>query len=57
MSFIQNSWKLKPFDYFSVILRRKEVGNVGEYFDKSFEEYKNGFESKGEYDVISTENW
>merc|ERR550534_208957 len=31
-----------------VVLRRKEVGNVPEYFDKSFEEYKNGFESKGE---------
>merc|ERR1719495_3155155 len=31
-----------------VVLRRKEVGNVADYFDKSFEEYRNGFESKGE---------
>merc|ERR1712156_1192436 len=31
-----------------VVLRRKEVGNVANYFEKSFEEYKNGFESKGE---------
>jgi len=31
-----------------VVLRRKEVGNVADYFEKSFEEYKNGFESKGE---------
>merc|ERR1719282_1243537 len=31
-----------------VVLRRKEAGNVADYFDKSFEEYKNGFESKGE---------
>merc|ERR550534_2154449 len=32
-----------------VVLRRKEVGNVADYFEKSFEEYKNGFESKGNY--------
>jgi len=31
-----------------VVLRRKEVGNPEDYFEKSFEEYKNGFESKGE---------
>jgi len=31
-----------------VVLRRKEVGNVADYFEKTFEEYKNGFESKGE---------
>jgi len=31
-----------------LVLRRKEGGNVAEYFEKSFEEYKNGFESKGE---------
>merc|ERR1719150_152383 len=31
-----------------MVLRRKEVGNVANYFEKSFEEYKNGFESKGE---------
>jgi len=31
-----------------VVLRRKEVGNEADYFEKSFEEYKNGFESKGE---------
>jgi len=31
-----------------VVLRRKEVGNVADYFEKSFEEYKNGFQSKGE---------
>jgi len=31
-----------------VVLRRKEVGNPKDYFDKSFEEYEYGFESKGE---------
>ena len=50
-------WKFQEsFDYFAVVLRRKEGGNVAEYFEKSFEEYKNGFESKGEYGVFSTEN-
>jgi len=30
------------------MLRRKEVGNPTGFFDKSFAEYKEGFESKGE---------
>ena len=38
---------IELFDYFAVVLRRKEVGNVADYFDKTFEEYKNGFQSKG----------
>ena len=40
------------FDYFAVVLRRKEVGNPEDYFDKSFEEYEYGFESKGNLKVI-----
>ena len=31
------------------MLRRKEVGNPIDYFDKSFDEYKAGFESRGKY--------
>ena len=50
--FFQKSWITKVFDYFPVVLRRKEVGNVPEYFDKSFEEYKIGFESKGNLKVF-----
>ena len=30
-----------------VMLNRKEVGNLVDYFDKTFAEYKEGFESKG----------
>ena len=30
-----------------MILRRKEVGNPVDYFDKTFAEYKTGFESRG----------
>ena len=38
---------IELFDYFAVVLRRKEGGNVADYFEKTFEEYKNGFQSKG----------
>ena len=38
-----------------MVLRRKEVGNPDDYFDKSFEEYENGFESKGNLEVMH--NW
>lgn len=31
-----------------VILERKYVGNVPAYFNKNFEDYKAGFESRGE---------
>merc|ERR1712037_367354 len=31
-----------------VVLRRKQVGNPRGYFDKTFTEYKEGFESRGE---------
>ena len=32
-----------------VMLKRKEVGNPINYFDKTLAEYKEGFESKGKY--------
>ena len=31
-----------------VILRRKQVGNPKGFFDKNFDDYKEGFESRGE---------
>ena len=32
-----------------VILRRKQVGNPDDYFNKNFAEYEEGFESKGKF--------
>ena len=52
--FFSKVLETKLFDYFAVVLRRKEVGNPLYYFDKSFEEYKNGFESKGNLKIILT---
>ena len=43
---------IELFHYFAVVLRREEGGNVADYFEKSFEEYKNGFQSKGNLKVI-----
>ena len=31
-----------------VMLRRKQVGNPADYFDKTFAEYQQGFEANGE---------
>ena len=31
-----------------VLLRRKQVGNPLDYFDKDFADYKSGFQSRGE---------
>ena len=35
------------------MLRRKEAGNPTDYFDKNFEEYKEGFQSGGETKIIN----
>ena len=37
-----------------VMLRRKEGGNPTEYFDKTFAEYKEGFQSEGKYPLTQT---
>ena len=34
------------------MLRRKEVGNPVDYFNKSFAEYKEGFESRGKFTFL-----
>ena len=34
------------------MLRRKEVGNPIDYFNKSFAEYKAGFESRGKFTFL-----
>ena len=37
-----------------VILRRKQVGNPDDYFNKNFAEYEEGFESKGKVHTALT---
>ena len=36
-------------DELVVILKRKEVGNPEEYFNKNFADYEAGFESRGTF--------
>merc|ERR1712107_73012 len=40
--------KSRPDNAIAVVLRRKQVGNPDDYFDRNFMDYKNGFQSKGE---------
>merc|ERR1712107_280649 len=40
--------KSRPDNAIAVVLRRKQVGNPDDYFDRNFMYYKNGFQSKGE---------
>ena len=37
---------------FVVMLRRKEVGNPVDFFDKTFAEYQAGFEANGEIEIL-----